>query len=109
MCSISPGSGISWGSAIISPPSVGTRGSDAGRGGDEVEVELALQALLDDLHVQQAEEAAAEAEAQRGTVSGSQVSAGSLSCSFSSASFKWAYFAPSMGKMPVNTMGLASR
>ncbi|MCY1235649.1 hypothetical protein D9M72_482720 [compost metagenome] len=35
------------------------------RGGDQVHVELALQALLHDLHVQQAEEAAAEAEAQR--------------------------------------------
>ena len=38
---------------------------DAGRGGDQVLVELALQALLHDLHVQQAQEAAAEAEAQR--------------------------------------------
>ena len=36
----------------------------AGRGGDEVEVELALQALLNDFHVEQAEEAAAEAEAE---------------------------------------------
>ncbi len=39
---------------------------DRRRGGDEVEVELALQPLLDDLEVQQAEEAAAEAEAERG-------------------------------------------
>ena len=38
---------------------------DRRRGRDEVEVELALQALLDDLHVQQAQEAAAEAEAER--------------------------------------------
>ena len=38
---------------------------DRGRGGDQVEVELALQPLLDDLEVQQAEEAAAEAEAER--------------------------------------------
>ena len=38
---------------------------DRRRGGDEVQVELALQALLDDLHVEQAEEAAAEAEAER--------------------------------------------
>ena len=36
------------------------------RGRDQVEVELALQPLLDDLEVQQAEEAAAEAEAERG-------------------------------------------
>ena len=36
-----------------------------GRGGlDDFDVELALQPFLDDLHVQQAEEAAAEAEAQ---------------------------------------------
>src|SRR5699024_9607600 len=33
-------------------------------GGDEVEVELALQAVAGDLHVEQAEEAAAETEAQ---------------------------------------------
>ncbi len=39
---------------------------DRGRGRDQVEVELALQPLLDDLQVQQAEEAAAEAEAERG-------------------------------------------
>ena len=35
------------------------------RGGDQVESEFAFQALGDDLHVQQAQEAAAEAEAQR--------------------------------------------
>ena len=35
-----------------------------GRGGDQVQVVFALQALLDDLHVQHAEEAATEAEAQ---------------------------------------------
>ncbi len=35
------------------------------RGGDQVLVELALQPFLHDFHVQQAEEAAAEAEAQR--------------------------------------------
>jgi len=34
-------------------------------GGDDVHVELPAQALLDDLHVQQAQETAAEAEAQR--------------------------------------------
>ena len=33
--------------------------------GDEVQLELALEALLDDLHVEQAKEAAAEPEAQR--------------------------------------------
>jgi hypothetical protein len=35
------------------------------RGGDQVHVEFALQTLLHDFHVQQAQEAAAEAEAQR--------------------------------------------
>ena len=48
-----------------SPSVVVTPVDDRGRGGDEVEVVLALQPLLDDLHVQQAEEAAAEAEAER--------------------------------------------
>ena len=44
---------------------------DDGRvGGEDVEVVLAAQALLDDLHVQQAEEAAAEAEAQGGRTLG---------------------------------------
>ena len=38
---------------------------DAGRGGEEVQVVLALEALLHDLHVEQAEEAAAEPEAER--------------------------------------------
>ena len=37
---------------------------DGRRGGQQVEVELALEPLLDDLHVEQAEEAAAEAEAR---------------------------------------------
>ena len=38
---------------------------DGRRGGDQREPELALEPLLDDLHVEQAEEAAAEAEAER--------------------------------------------
>ena len=38
---------------------------DGGRGHEQVEVELALEALADDLHVEEAEEAAAEAEAER--------------------------------------------
>ena len=38
---------------------------DVGRGDEEVEVELPLEALAHDLHVQEAEEAAAEAEAER--------------------------------------------
>jgi hypothetical protein len=39
---------------------------DARRGGDEIEVEFALQPFLDDLQVQQAQEPAAEAETQSG-------------------------------------------
>ena len=38
---------------------------DVRRGHDQIEVELALEPLADDLHVQQPEEAAAEAEAER--------------------------------------------
>ena len=37
-----------------------------GRGDQQLEVELALEPLLDDLHVQEPQEAAAEAEAERG-------------------------------------------
>ena len=36
---------------------------DVRRGDEEIEIEFALEPLADDLHVQQAEEAAAEAEA----------------------------------------------
>ena len=39
--------------------------NDGRVGGDDVHVVLAAEPLLDDLHVQQAEEAAAEAEAER--------------------------------------------
>ncbi len=42
----------------------------AGRGGDQVEVVFARQPLLDDLEVEQAEEAAAVAEAERGAALG---------------------------------------
>ena len=38
----------------------------ARRGRDQIEIELALQPLLHDLQMQQAQEAAAEAEAERG-------------------------------------------
>jgi hypothetical protein len=37
----------------------------AGCGGDQILIELALQPFLDDLHVQQAEKAAAKTKAQR--------------------------------------------
>ena len=61
------GSGMSAGLCSSSIVAVGrwTLVDDRGRGRDQVEVELARQPLLDDLEVQQAEEAAAEAEAQR--------------------------------------------
>ena len=39
---------------------------DAGRGDDQLQAVFPLQPLLDDLHVQQAQETAAETEAQRG-------------------------------------------
>ncbi len=38
--------------------------ADAGSGGDEVEIELALQAFLNDFHMEQAEKAAAKSEAK---------------------------------------------
>ena len=45
---------------------------DARRGGEQVEVELALEALLHDLHVQQAEEARRGTRTRaRGSISGS--------------------------------------
>ena len=47
------------------PSSIDDLVDHVGRGRDQVEVELALEPLADDLHVQQAEEAAAEAEAER--------------------------------------------
>jgi hypothetical protein len=66
------------------------RGGDAiahaRRGGDQVDIELALQALLHDFQVQQAEESAAEAEAEGHGISGSKLKALSLRRSFSSAS-----------------------
>ena len=68
IASISPASGSCAGlSTATSPRPLVQRDLvlDRRRRGDEVEVELALQPLLDDLHVQQAQEAAAEAEAQR--------------------------------------------
>ena len=48
-----------------SPALVSDAVGDVRRGDEQVEVELALEPLADDLHVQQAEEAAAEAEAER--------------------------------------------
>ena len=56
------------------------------RGRDEVEVVLALEPLLDDLHVEQAQEAAAEPEAERRRGLGLARHAASLSRSLPSAS-----------------------
>ncbi len=59
--------GISEGlwTSISSPVRVSTRYATFGRGHEQIEVELALEPLAHDLHVQEAEEAAAEAEAER--------------------------------------------
>ena len=67
MRSMSPSDGNLAGlsSSMTSPSLQHAAEAHRRRGRDEVEVVLALQPLLDDLHVQQAEEAAAEAEAQR--------------------------------------------
>ena len=63
----STSSGISAGlcTSIQSPSVALDAVGDVRRGHEQVEVELALEPLADDLHVQQAEEAAAEAEAER--------------------------------------------
>ena len=67
ICSISVGSGNLVG--IIHLEDLAARGGDAvahaGRGGDQVDIELALQPLLHDLQMQQAQKTAAEAETQR--------------------------------------------
>ena len=52
-------------SSMTSPPFMLHAVAHARRRRDEVQVELALEPLLDDLHVEQAEEAGAEAEAER--------------------------------------------
>ena len=75
ICLMSEGSGKLR--RVIHLDHVAGRGGDAvahaGRGGDQVDLEFALQALLHDLQVQQAEEAAAEAEAQRDRILGLEV------------------------------------
>ena len=62
-----PWSGILDGFSTIDHFAIGLEHlvDHAGRGRDQVLVEFALQPLLHDLHVQQAQEAAAKAEAQR--------------------------------------------
>ena len=66
-CSMRPASGICEGlrTSTTSPADGRHLVGDVRRGGQQVEVELALQPLAHDVHVQQAEEAAAEAEAER--------------------------------------------
>ena len=65
--SISPASGIRVGLEMCSDLSVAVDDlvGDVGGGLDQGEVALALEPLLDDLHVEHAQEPAAEAEAQR--------------------------------------------
>ncbi len=68
ICSMSVGLGRSAGLSMtrLPRPLVSTTWySTDGADGDEVDPELALEALLDDLHVEQAEEAAAEPEPER--------------------------------------------
>ena len=50
----------------LGPVGLGDLIDDVGQGGDQVQVELPLQPLLDDLHVEHPQEAAPEAEAQGG-------------------------------------------
>jgi hypothetical protein len=85
---------------------LGHQVAHVGHGGDHRHVELALQAFLDDLHVQQAQESAAEAKAQRGAALGVQVRLASFSCSFSMASRSSSYSSVSTGKIPGPHHGL---
>ena len=68
ICSIRLASGSFAGLSISSQHAVGRRHpvQHARRRRHQVHVELALEPLLDDVHVEQAEEAAAEPEAERG-------------------------------------------
>ena len=67
ICLISAGFGnlVGLSTSISAPSSGGHLVAHAGRGGDQVDFELALQPLLHDLQVQQAQETAAESEAER--------------------------------------------
>ena len=81
-----------------------------GGGGDEVEIELAAEALLDDFEMQQAEEAAAEAEAERGARFPSRSEKlASLSRSLPMASRSSSKSEASTGNRPQNTTGCAGR
>ena len=53
-------------SSMVVPSRQGDLVDHRGGGGDQVEIELAGEALLDDFEMQQAQEAAAEAEAEGG-------------------------------------------
>ena len=67
ICSMLPSGGSLAGLSIMNTLAAGGRDAvgDGRRGGDQRQAELALEALAHDLHVQQAEKAAAEAEAER--------------------------------------------
>src|ERR1017187_9065812 len=75
ICLISEGSGKLVGGVHFDdfPDGVGDPVPHAGRRGDEVDVELALEALLDNFQVQQPQKSAAETETQRHGVFGFEV------------------------------------
>ena len=82
---------------------------DVRRGDEQVEVELALEPLAHDLHVQQAEEAAAEAEAERLRRLGLVDERARRSASAARARRAGpGYASESVGKSPANTIGLTS-
>ena len=81
----------------------------ARRGGDQVEIVFAGQPLLDDLEVEQPQEAAAEAEAERGAeLSISKLNEASLSRSLPMLSRSFSKSAASTGNSPQNTTGWTS-
>ena len=79
----------------------------ARRGGDQVDIEFALQALLRDLHVQQAEKSAAETEAQRHGIFRLVEKRGVVQLQFAQrVAQNFVIAGSSPGNRPANTMGL---
>ena len=81
---------------------------DVRRGHDQVEVEFALEPLADDLHVQQPEEAAAEAEAERARRLGLVEERRVVELQPLERVAQLGVLVGVLGKRPANTIGLTS-
>ncbi len=111
MNSMRCGSGMSAGlSTTSSVPSVRwMRYSTLGAVAISAEAELALEALLDDLHVQQPEEATAEAEPEGAGRLRRVRDRRIVKLQLSNESRRSSKSSPSMGKSPEKTIGFGSR